>query len=88
MQAPFAMKFITPDQVAETMDGITEETYRELWGLMHMLPTITQDQIEECMTPADYAQIRCVAQVWDKLSEAAQVNIVAAVALEEKEVEA
>jgi hypothetical protein len=38
--------------------------------------------MESGMTPADYAQIRCVAQIWHHLSEDAQKNIVASVEAE------
>ena len=82
MDVPFEMQFMTPDQVAETMDGISPETYKELWGVLDKLPEVTQEQIEHGMTPSDYAQIRCTEQVWKHLSEDAQKNITECVALE------
>ena len=82
MDAPFEMQFMTPDQVAETMDGISPDTYKELWGVLDKLPEVTQEQIEHGMTPSDYAQIRCTEQVWKHLSEDAQKNITECVAIE------
>tara|TARA_R110000824_G_scaffold377223_2_gene568443 strand:+ start:215 stop:493 length:279 start_codon:yes stop_codon:yes gene_type:complete len=82
MKAPLEMEWITPDQVAETMDGINSETYAELWGVLDKLPEVTQEMMENGMTPADYAQMRSVAQVWHHLSEDAQENIVASVEAE------
>jgi len=85
MKAPPEAEFLTPDQIAETMSGITVDTYKELWGVMNKLPEVTQEQIEDGMTPGDYRQIHCVMQVWDHLSEVAQQNIVDAIETERHE---
>tara|TARA_B100000749_G_scaffold280464_1_gene276801 strand:- start:1142 stop:1423 length:282 start_codon:yes stop_codon:yes gene_type:complete len=85
MDAPAEMKFMTPDTVAECMPGITKETYSELWGVLDKLPKVTQEQIEDGMHPSEYNEIRCTAQVWEHLSEAAQQNIVESIKTERQE---
>tara|TARA_R110001606_G_scaffold313714_1_gene460341 strand:- start:35 stop:373 length:339 start_codon:yes stop_codon:yes gene_type:complete len=85
MNAPEETRWITPDQVAETMDGITRETYKELWGVLDKLPEVTQEMVEDGMTPADYAQIKSLARVWHHLSEDAQKNITKSIEEEEKQ---
>lgn len=82
MDAPAEMAFMTPDQIAECLPGITKETYSELWSMLDRLPEVTQEEKEDGMTPGDYAQLRCTEHVWEYLSEAAQQNIVESIKTE------
>ena len=75
MKAHEATKYMTPDQIAETVEGIGPNTYRELWHSLEYVEQPSQSEIEGGMTSGDYAQICNTAQVWDRLSPEAQREI-------------
>lgn len=58
----------SPDQIAETVDGITESTYRELWAFVPEYEDAPRGE-----APGEV--VIGMARFWDRLTEEAQVNI-------------
>lgn len=85
---PEEIEFYSPDEVAETINGITKETYRELWTLLSETPKKHQVALGgdgsdgTAETPGDTftGEEWRMPDYWKKLSEAAQQNIIEAVA--------
>jgi hypothetical protein len=51
-----------PDEVAECMEGVTDELYRKLWDFVPLYKPHSEDREEP--TPG----IDCLADFWDRLT--------------------
>lgn len=67
--------YYRPDEIAECMEGITEATYKELWGLVALYSQQPDSEQIQDMCPGDMIGRDDLGQFWDKLTEAAQANV-------------
>lgn len=66
--------YITPDEFAETRDGVCRNgmgLYQRLWALTAFYTKIDR---EDC-GPADVVGVNSIASFWDKLSEEDQLEL-------------
>jgi hypothetical protein len=78
VKCPYRYSTYTPDEVAETVEGITPETYRELWSLLSdpsfkKRPLGGDGSNGTIETPDDFSG--GIEDAWPKLSDAAKANI-------------
>ena len=60
----------SPDDVAECMDGVSDDLYRRLWSLTKEVPSLTaEDETPDCQFK------RALAHVWHHLTEREQVEL-------------
>ena len=67
-------RLITPDQVAETWDGVGQDLYRALWDCVQDYDNSYRANIED-MGPNDVVGINCVKQFWDKFTPEEQEEL-------------
>jgi hypothetical protein len=71
-------RYVTADTVAETMEGVSRETYKELWNNIVPLQTSDYDEHGEHKyeTPGDtLSSGNQLVNFWDRLSPEAQANL-------------
>ena len=75
-KAHIALSYVRPDEVAECWNGVGNDLYRALWGLMKFVPKTPN--IEDS-GPADHVGYGSVASLWEHVSPemAAELNALA-----------
>jgi hypothetical protein len=67
MKAHLALKYITPDEVAECWEGVDEELYSALWGCVPKYDNKWRENIED-MGPYDVIGVNSVSKFWSSFS--------------------
>lgn len=67
---------ITPDQVAETWDGIygSGNLYEKLWECVKYYDNSYRENIED-IGPNDVIGINCLSEFWDRFSQEHQLKL-------------
>lgn len=89
MKCPSKFEYYTLDEVAETVEGVTTETYRELWRVLAQVDcdhTYREpgESCKKCGLPfpewpepdSPDRKLINIARHWSKLSESAQKNLI------------
>jgi hypothetical protein len=62
-----ALKYITPDEVAECWEGVDEELYSALWACVPKYDNKWRENIED-MGPYDVIGVNSVSKFWSSFS--------------------
>jgi hypothetical protein len=58
-----AFDVVRADEVAECWEGVTDDLYRKLWGIVNLMPSYNAEEMEEPVYGGEYA----LKAYWDKL---------------------
>ena len=65
------LNLITPDEIAECYDGVSDELARRLWASTEQLPMDAEGAEE----PVFYGEVNSITNVWDFFTEEEKIQI-------------
>lgn len=65
------LNLMTPDEIAECYDGVSNELSRRLWASTEQLPMDAEGAEE----PVFYREVNSITEVWDFFTEEEKIQI-------------